>query len=53
VFGKSLDEGYYLDTTDEDLCNWMCLVAAATNIREQNLICYDVSDNFNNIETIV
>ncbi|XP_034233362.1 PR domain zinc finger protein 15-like [Thrips palmi] len=45
VFGKSLDEGYYLDTTDEELCNWMCLVAAATNIREQNLICYDVKQS--------
>lgn len=45
VFGKSLDEGYYLDTTDEELCNWMCLVAAATNIKEQNLICYDAKQS--------
>ncbi|KAJ1523544.1 hypothetical protein ONE63_001392 [Megalurothrips usitatus] len=42
VFGKTLNEGYYLDTTDEESCNWMCLVAPATTTKEQNLICYDV-----------
>lgn len=33
---------YYLDNTDENECNWMVFVAAAENIEEQNLICYQV-----------
>ncbi|KAK3929095.1 Zinc finger protein 84 [Frankliniella fusca] len=45
VFGKTLDEGYFLDTTDEECCNWMCLVASASNSKEQNLICYDVKQS--------
>lgn len=32
----------YLDTTNEEHCNWMCYVAPATNSEEQNLICYQV-----------
>ncbi|XP_026283072.1 PR domain zinc finger protein 15 [Frankliniella occidentalis] len=45
VFGKTLDDGYYLDTSDEECCNWMCLVAPASNTSEQNLICYDVKQS--------
>ncbi|XP_072378905.1 uncharacterized protein [Diabrotica undecimpunctata] len=31
---------YYLDTTNEDECNWMMFVSAAADFREQNIICY-------------
>lgn len=32
----------YLDTSDENECNWMMFVAAASNFEEQNLICFQV-----------
>ncbi|KAI4464477.1 zinc finger and btb domain-containing [Holotrichia oblita] len=31
---------YYLDTNNEDECNWMMFVPPAQNLIEQNLICY-------------
>ncbi|CAG9829532.1 unnamed protein product [Diabrotica balteata] len=31
---------YYLDTTNEDECNWMMFVNAAADFKEQNVICY-------------
>lgn len=34
---------YYLDTSNENECNWMMFVPPAQNISEQNLICYQVS----------
>lgn len=34
---------YYLDTSDENECNWMMFVPPAQNLAEQNLICYQVS----------
>ncbi|KAG8224870.1 hypothetical protein J437_LFUL006464, partial [Ladona fulva] len=42
VFGKDPEEVYYLDTSDEEYCNWMCLVAPATLAKEQNLMCYQM-----------
>lgn len=33
---------YYLDTTDENECNWMMFVSAAETAEEQNLVCYQV-----------
>lgn len=32
----------YLDTTDENECCWMMFVLPATELSEQNLICYQV-----------
>lgn len=34
----------YLDTTDENWCNWMVFVNTAESIEEQNLICYQVNE---------
>lgn len=34
---------YYLNTTDENECNWMIFVTTAECIEEQNLICYQVN----------
>ncbi|XP_056632942.1 PR domain zinc finger protein 15-like isoform X1 [Diorhabda sublineata] len=31
---------YYLDTSDENECNWMMFVTHAKDFEEQNLICY-------------
>ncbi|KAI4464468.1 finger putative transcription factor family-related [Holotrichia oblita] len=36
---------YYLDTNNEDECNWMMFVPPAQNLIEQNLICYQVNLN--------
>lgn len=33
---------YYLDTTDENVCNWLMFIPPATSAEEQNLICYQV-----------
>ncbi|PNF33038.1 hypothetical protein B7P43_G16366, partial [Cryptotermes secundus] len=45
VFGKTEETSYYLDTSDEEACNWMCLVAPATSCKEQNLICYQMGQD--------
>nr|CAD7587388.1 unnamed protein product [Timema genevievae] len=37
---KDVASSYYLDTSDEEQCNWMCLVATANSPKSQNLICY-------------
>nr|CAD7258709.1 unnamed protein product [Timema shepardi] len=37
---KDVASSYYLDTSDEEQCNWMCLVAIANSPKSQNLICY-------------
>lgn len=37
---------YYLDTNNEDECNWMMFVPPAQNLIEQNLICYQVNNNY-------
>ncbi|XP_022197996.2 uncharacterized protein LOC111055133 isoform X2 [Nilaparvata lugens] len=34
----------FLDTSDENLCNWMSLVPAATCLEEQNLICFQMKN---------
>lgn len=36
---------HYLDTTDENECNWMMFITAAESIEEQNLVCYQVNEN--------
>lgn len=33
---------YYLDTSDENECNWMYFIQPASNSDEQNLICFQV-----------
>ncbi|XP_046393026.1 zinc finger protein 26-like [Ischnura elegans] len=45
IFSKDSDECYYLDTSDEDYCNWMCLVAPAASAKEQNLMCYQMKQD--------
>ncbi|PSN32133.1 hypothetical protein C0J52_11756 [Blattella germanica] len=45
VFGKNEESSYFLDTSDEEACNWMCLVAPASNCKEQNLICYQMGQD--------
>lgn len=49
IFSDSHEElsECYLDTCDENECNWMMFVAAATSFEEQNLICYQVSFSLN------
>ncbi|XP_075225123.1 uncharacterized protein LOC142326459 isoform X2 [Lycorma delicatula] len=32
----------YLETDDEDNCNWMCLVSAASSVDEQNMFCFQM-----------
>lgn len=39
-------KNYYLDTSDENNCNWMIHVDIAKFSNEQNLICYQVSLHF-------
>ncbi|RZF33495.1 hypothetical protein LSTR_LSTR010151 [Laodelphax striatellus] len=39
---EKCDDWQYLDTSNEHLCNWMCLVAPATCLEEQNLICFQM-----------
>ena len=39
---KLYDSNEYLDTSDENLCNWMSLVSHATKPSEINLTCYQV-----------
>lgn len=36
---------FYLDTRNEEHCNWMCYISPACNLEEQNLICYQVIKN--------
>ncbi|XP_071449265.1 PR domain zinc finger protein 15-like [Hetaerina americana] len=45
VFSKDSEESYYLDTSDEEFCNWMCLVSPATLAKEQNLMCYQMKQD--------
>ncbi|KAJ9574431.1 hypothetical protein L9F63_025921, partial [Diploptera punctata] len=45
IFGKTEESSYFLDTSDEEACNWMCLIAPATNCKEQNLICYQMGQD--------
>lgn len=33
---------YYLDTSDENECNWMYFIQPANNSDEQNLVCFQV-----------
>lgn len=33
---------YYIDTTDENNCNWMIFIPSAQTPEEQNLICFQV-----------
>lgn len=35
-------EDYYLNTSDENTCNWLMFVSQAEYQEEQNLICYQV-----------
>lgn len=32
----------YLDTTNENVCNWLCLVRAATSLDEMNCMAYQL-----------
>lgn len=41
---------YYLETTNENDCNWMMLVTPAENVEDQNLICYQVKDKLNKVK---
>ncbi|XP_052233490.1 uncharacterized protein LOC127846353 isoform X3 [Dreissena polymorpha] len=43
-----------LDTTDENECNWLCLVQAATCLQQQNCIAYQLGPNifYNTIRDI-
>ncbi|XP_033126117.1 zinc finger protein 729-like isoform X2 [Anneissia japonica] len=43
IFKKN-QEPMYLDTNNEDKCNWMCLVRAANNAQEQNLSAFQYKD---------
>ncbi|XP_068086385.1 uncharacterized protein [Anabrus simplex] len=45
VFGKTDEDSYYLDTSNEEACNWMCLVAPGTSAEDQNLICYQMNQD--------
>lgn len=33
---------YFLDTSDENECSWMIFISPANELKEQNLICYQV-----------
>ncbi|XP_046987631.1 uncharacterized protein LOC124590782 isoform X1 [Schistocerca americana] len=44
IFGQTEDDSYYLNTAEEDSCNWMCLVSPAASADEQNLICYQMNE---------
>lgn len=39
---------YYLDTTNENECNWMIFIRPAESIEDQNLICYQVIFHYYN-----
>ncbi|XP_063224031.1 uncharacterized protein LOC134531919 [Bacillus rossius redtenbacheri] len=43
--GKDNDDGWFLDTSDENSSNWMCLVSPATSPKNQNLMCYQDSSH--------
>jgi hypothetical protein len=42
IFTQNEDSEYYLDTCNEERCNWMMYVGSPENLEEQNLICYQV-----------
>ena len=42
-----------LDTTDENNCNWMCLVPTATSVEEQNLMAVQMGGDIYYITTKV
>ncbi|CAH0393851.1 unnamed protein product [Bemisia tabaci] len=42
IFHDNDVPGLFLETNNEHKCNWMCLVAAAENSSEQNLVAYQV-----------
>ncbi|GLH04477.1 PR domain zinc finger protein 15 [Gryllus bimaculatus] len=45
IFGDSEEDTLYLDTRNEDDCNWMCLVGSVSSSNDaQNLLCYQVHD---------
>ena len=43
MFGSDGEVDRYLDTRDEDKCNWMCLVPPSSESQLQNLACIQVS----------
>jgi len=42
---KSRHTFEYLDTTDENVCNWMMFIRLASTLFEQNLIAYQHNGN--------
>lgn len=44
VFYETEDDfsEYYLDTSDENECNWMMFINPANDFEEQNVVCYQV-----------
>lgn len=46
---------YFLDTSDENECNWMIFVGPANDKEEQNTICYQVnqSNNKKNLHILI
>ena len=45
VFGRDGAADRYLDTSDENQCNWMCLVSPSSESQLQNLACLQVSQS--------
>ncbi|XP_037082037.1 PR domain zinc finger protein 15-like [Pollicipes pollicipes] len=45
VFGTSDGSDQFLDTSDEDQCNWMCLVSPSSEPHLQNLVCLQMGQD--------